>query len=78
METILISGVIAKRLKEEAKKHNLSKKEYLLELLTQNLDPKNKAKEYMKASEELLAEAGKELEKDNVRQAAEKFGEQPH
>jgi len=72
METILISGVIAKRLKEEAKKHNLSIKEYLLELLTQNLDPQNKAKEYMKASEELLAEARKELEKDNVRQAAEK------
>ena len=68
----MIKGVIAKRLREEAKKLNVSLEEYLLELLTQNLDPKERAREYIKASEELLVEAREELRKGDVRQAAEK------
>ena len=72
VESIVVRGVVARRLKEEAEKLDLSLEEYLLELLTQNLDPKDGAREYAEASEELLREAGKELEKGNVRQAAEK------
>ena len=72
-DAIVIKGVAARRLKEEAEKLDLSLDEYLLDLLTQNLDPRNRAKEYAEASEELLAEAGKELKKGNTRQAAEKI-----
>ena len=71
-DTIVIKGVSARRLKEEAERLNLRLDEYLLNLLTQNLDPRDRAKEYIEASEELLAEARKELEKGNVRQATEK------
>ncbi len=72
MEAVTIKGVIARRLREEARKLDLSLEEYLLELLTQNLDPRDKAKEYINASSELLAEAREELKKRNIRQAAEK------
>ncbi|RLE84571.1 MAG: hypothetical protein DRJ39_02900, partial [Thermoprotei archaeon] len=71
-DVIVIKGVAARRLKEEAERLDLSLDEYLLNLLTQNLDPRDRAKEYVEASEELLTEARKELEKGNVRQATEK------
>ncbi|RLE94591.1 MAG: hypothetical protein DRJ55_02725 [Thermoprotei archaeon] len=71
-DTIVIKGVSARRLKEEAERLNLRLDEYLLNLLTQNLDPRDRAKEYVEASEELLTEARKKLEKGNVRQATEK------
>ncbi len=47
--------------------------EYLVELLSQGLDPKSKAVEYIEAAKEFLEEAREELRKDNVRQAAEKL-----
>lgn len=72
MDYIVLRGATAKRLREEARKHNLSLEEYLLELLTQDMNPEDKAREYIKASEDLLVEASEELEKDNIRQAAEK------
>jgi len=72
MKSILIKGIIAKRLIEEARKYGMSLEEYLFELLTQGLDPKDKAREYVMVAQELLEEAREELEKDNIRQAAEK------
>ena len=36
------------------------------------MDPKDRAREYLEASRELLSEAREELEKGNVRQAADK------
>ena len=72
METVVVKGVIARRLKEEAEKLNLTLEEYLLELLARNMDPKDRAREYITAASSLLVEAEEELEKGNVRQAAEK------
>ena len=46
--------------------------EYLVELVTQNLDPSEKAQEYAEVALELLLQAQEELRKDDVRQAAEK------
>ncbi|RLF01244.1 MAG: hypothetical protein DRJ64_10895 [Thermoprotei archaeon] len=71
-DAIVVKGVTARRLREEAGKLGLSLDEYLLELLTQNLDPRDRAKEYVNALYDLLAEAREELEKGNIRQAAEK------
>jgi len=72
METVVVKGVIARRLKEEAEKLDLTLEEYLLELLACNMDPKDRAREYITAASSLLVEAEEELEKGNVRQAAEK------
>ena len=72
METVVVKGVIARRLKEEAEKLNLTLEEYLLELLARNMNPKDRAREYIAAASSLLVEAEEELEKGNVRQAAEK------
>ncbi|MEB3859850.1 MAG: hypothetical protein LRS43_01415 [Desulfurococcales archaeon] len=44
----------------------------MLELVTQGLDPKDRAVEYVGTAEELLREARAELGRGNIRQAAEK------
>jgi len=72
-ESLLIRGRLARRVIDEAKRLGFSVDEYLVEVLSQGLDPKNRAREYVEAAEELLGEAREELEKGNVRQAAEKL-----
>ena len=72
METVVVKGIIAKRLKERAEKLDLTIEEYLLELLTRDMDPKDRAREYAAAASSLIEEAINELKKENTRQAAEK------
>lgn len=72
-ESLLIRGRLARRVIDEAKRLGFSVDEYLVEVLSQGLDPKNRAREYVEAAEELLGEAREELEKGDVRQAAEKL-----
>jgi len=43
-----------------------------VELLSQGLDPRDRAREYVEVAEDLLRQAREELEGGNVRQAAEK------
>ena len=69
---IIVRGRVAKRVREEAKKLGISVDEYFIDLITQGLDPKDRALEYAESAEELLTEAEEELKKGNVRQAAEK------
>jgi len=69
---VTLPSVIVERARREAEKLGVSVEEYLLELLSRDLDPKGKAVEYIKASEELLEHARDELRKGNMRQAAEK------
>jgi hypothetical protein len=71
-EVVVLRGRIAKRLREEAKRLGVSVDEYIVELLSQNLDPESRAVEYAEAAGDLLEEAREELGKGNVRQAAEK------
>ncbi len=72
-EAITLRGRLANRIKEEANKLGISVEEYILELLSQGLDPQDKALEYIEAAEDLLKEAREELRKGNTRQAAEKL-----
>ncbi|RLG85950.1 MAG: hypothetical protein DRO39_04385 [Thermoprotei archaeon] len=70
---IRVPRSVAKRILEEAQRLGITPEEYLLELVTQSLDPRDKAVEYIEAAEELLGEAEEELQKGGVRQAAEKL-----
>ena len=70
---IVVRGRLARRVREEAEKLGVSVDEYLVELLSQGLDPKSRAVEYIEAADELLREAQEELDKGDVRQAAEKL-----
>ncbi len=70
---IVVRGRLARRVREEAEKLGVSIDEYLVELLSQGLDPREKAVEYIEVAESLIEEAREELEKGNVRQAAEKL-----
>ncbi len=72
-EALVIRGRLARRVREKAEKYGLSVDEYLVELLSQGLDPRDRALEYIEAAEDLLEEAREELGKGNVRQAAEKL-----
>jgi len=72
MVTVTVPENILQRLKKEAEEKGISLEDYIIDLLTQSLDPKERAEEYAKASSELLKEAEEELKKDNIRQAAEK------
>ncbi|NPA96071.1 MAG: hypothetical protein GXO32_00530, partial [Crenarchaeota archaeon] len=71
--TIRLPRSVASKLEEEARKLGLGLEEYLLELALRDLDPSDRAVEYIEVSKDLLEEARRELERGNVRQAAEKL-----
>ena len=71
-EAILLPRTVVRRLRNAAERQGISLEEYLLEVLSQDLDPRDRAREYIEAAEELLERARIELGKGDVRQAAEK------
>lgn len=70
---IVVRGRLARRVREEAERLGMSSDEYLVELVMQGLDPRDKAREYIDVAKELLRDAREELGKGDVRQAAEKL-----
>ncbi len=69
---VMLPRGVVEHARREAEKLGLSLEEYIIELIVQGLDPKDRAREYVEAAKELLEEARGELEKGDVRQAAEK------
>ncbi len=51
----------------------MSLEEYIIDALSRDLDPRDRAEEYAEAAKELLEQAREELKKGDVRQAAEKL-----
>ncbi len=76
VEVISIPRSIVEKLRLEASRLGLSLEEHIIELAVQNLDPPLIAQEYIKAAKELLEQSKQELERGNVRQAAENYGAQ--
>ncbi len=72
VRTIRLPKNIVERL-EEAAKAGLTLDEYILELILHNLDPGERAKEYVEAAKSLVDQALEELSKGDFRQAAEKL-----
>ena len=72
-EAVQLPRSVARRLRREAERLGLTVEEYLLDLLSQSLDPRERAREYIDAALELLDEARGKLERGNTRQAAEKL-----
>lgn len=70
---IILPERIAQHIREEASKLNITSEEYIIELITQKLDPRNRAIEYIGVAKELLEHAKEELKRGNTRQAAEKI-----
>ena len=71
--TIVLPRRVAERLRREAEKQGVSPEELVIETVLGNLDPPERAREYIEAAEELLTQAREELERGDVRQAAEKL-----
>jgi len=71
--SVRLSRSVVERLEREARKSGLSLEEYVLELVLRNLDPQERAREYIETAKNLLEQAREELEKNDVRQAAEKL-----
>ncbi len=73
MSTVVtVPSNVVEKLRQDAEKRGLTLDEYLVELALQNMDPPQRAVEYINAAKELLEQAKQELEKGSVRQAAEK------
>jgi len=70
---ITIPESIAKRIREAAERLGVIPEEYILELVTKDLDPKERAGVYIEAARDLNARAREELEKGDLRQASEKI-----
>ena len=69
---IRFSGDVAERLKRKARSGGLSLEEYVYGAVFQELDPHERARSYVEAAADLLEQAEEELERGDVRQAAEK------
>ena len=72
VEAVFIPKSIVHRLRIEAERRGLSLEGYLVELAIQNLDPQERAEEYVEAAHELLEQVREELREGDIRQAAEK------
>jgi len=70
---IMIPESVAKRIREAAERLGVTLEEYILDLVTKDLDPEERAREYIEAARDLVAQAREELEKGNLRQASEKI-----
>jgi len=70
---ITIPNSVYRKLRERAEKEGVTLEEYLLELIMQDIDPKDRAYDYLEASFKLIAQAKKELESGDLRQASEKL-----
>jgi len=69
---IRLPRAVVERLEREARKLGLSLEEYVFELILRDLDPEERAREYIEVAKDLLEQARVELERGDLRQAAEK------
>ncbi len=70
---MVIPPRVASQLRAEAEKLGVPVEDIILEKLSAGIDPKEKAKEYILVSMNLLEQAKAELEKGDLRQASEKI-----
>jgi hypothetical protein len=63
---------IAERIRREAEKQGLAPEEYILETVTKDLDPDERAREYIESASALIQQAEEELQKGDLRQASKK------
>ena len=70
--TIRLPKSIAERLEHEARRLEMSLEEYVLELASRDLEPSPEGRGFVEVVRDLLEQAREELEKGDVRQAAEK------
>ena len=71
-------GPVARRLREEAERLGMTSEEYLVELVTQGLDPRSRSVEYVKSAEELLEEAKGELSEVTLGRQRRRCGARRH
>ena len=71
--SIRLPRTIVERLEEEARNAGLTLEGYILELILYDLDPRERAREYIEVAKNLLGRAREELSKGDIRQAAEKL-----
>ncbi len=70
--TVRLPRDVAERLSKEARKLGLGLEEYILELALRESDPSERARAYIETAKELLERSREELERGDIRQAAEK------
>ena len=69
---IVLPQRLSERVRREAERLGVTPEEYIIELIEQEADPRERALDYIEAADLLLRQARVELERGDVRQAAEK------
>jgi len=70
---IVIPESTAKRVREAAERLGMTPEEYILELVTKDLNPEERVRDYIEVARSLITRAREELEKGDLRQASEKI-----
>ncbi len=70
---LALPRVVVEELVRRAQSLGLSIEEYLLDILTRDMDPDTVVEKYLEGAKQLLEQAREELEKDDLRQAGEKI-----
>ena len=73
MSDVTLPRTTVEELREKAVKAGVTIEEYLLDILTRDIDPVKSAEKYLNGAEDLLKQAYQELREDNLRQASEKI-----
>ena len=73
MSEVTLPKTIIKELQEKATKAGVTIEEYLLDILTRDVDPVKSAMKYLNGAEDLLKQAYQELREGDLRQASEKI-----
>lgn len=73
MAVITVPDILINRLRKASEEQGISVEEFMVEKLSEDLNPKSRAEIYWKMAEEYLEQADGELKKGDLKQASEKI-----
>jgi len=73
--TIVLPRAVAERLRKKAREEGVTLSEYVIELLSRELSPEDRAKEYIRTALEIVDQALREVERGDLRQISERIWE---
>ena len=73
--TIVLPRAVAERLRKKAREEGVTLSEYVIELLSKELSPEDRAKEYIRTALEITDQVLREVERGDLRQISERIWE---
>lgn len=73
--TIVLPRAVAERLRKKAREEGVTLSEYVIELLSRELSPEDRAREYIRTALEIVDQVLREIERGDLRQISERIWE---